>query len=290
MNPSTTHHHHHDEDEWGASADRLEQEAETLLPYVAEVAALVDEACRQLHIGIRRIFDVGSGPGVITCELARRFTEAEVVAVDASPVLLERVTARAKAAGLANRVTTHHADLHHGLGDLGRADLIWAAMVMHHIGNEIAGLRTLHATLNPGGLLVLSEHGDPSRYLPGDDELFERLDAAGAAWRLAEIRANLPDSTPSQDYPTMLRAAGFSILVDRVVHVPYDAPLTPALRRIALSQLQRLYELCGAQLTDGDAAALRELIDETHSSGIMNRADACLDISRHVYIARAADE
>ncbi|MFF3001865.1 hypothetical protein ACFVTF_03530 [Kitasatospora sp. NPDC057940] len=34
------------------------------------------------HAPVHRVLDVGSGPGVVTCLLARTFPDAEVVAVD----------------------------------------------------------------------------------------------------------------------------------------------------------------------------------------------------------------
>lgn len=272
-------------------AAQLELEGEVLLPYVTEVATRVAELCRQDGFEVRRVLDIGSGPGVGTCELARSFPSAVVVAVDGSAALLERVAARAKAAGLSARVTTYRADLPDGLDGLGRADLIWAAMVLHHIGDEVAALRTLHRLLNPGGFLVLAEHGDPLRFLPDDagpgrPGLTERLGAARAAW-LAEMRDNLPHATPSGDYRTMLEAAGFEVVVDHVIHVQLTAPLETKARRMLLGQLQRMRQHDVERLDEQDREALTVLTDESHPLSVMQRADAFIDASRHIYIARA---
>lgn len=194
--------------------------------------------------------------------------------------------------GLSGRVTTCNVDLPDGIARLGRADLIWMAMVLHHIGDEAAMLRLVRSVLNPRGVLVLVEHGDPLRFLPdgaapGRPGLTDRLAAADATW-LAAMRAGLPDSTPTTDYPAMLEAAGFKLVVDRVAHVQLAPPLPIEARQLVLGRLRRMRELFGDRLEKQDCEALDVLIDDNHPLGIMRRPDAFLDASRHIYIARAA--
>lgn len=292
MHHPAGHRHHTDEIDWAEMAAQLELEAEVLLPIVTETAVSVANLSQQDGAEVRRILDVGSGPGVAACELARRFTSASVVAADGSEALLARAAARAAAAGLSDQVTTQHVDLPDGIERLGRADLIWMAMVLHHIGDEAAMLRRLHGMLNSRGLLVLLEHGDPVRFLPdgadsGPTGLTDRLAEADRAW-LTAMRADLPDSTPSTGYPAMLEAAGFELLVDRVAHVRLAPPLPREGRRFVLGRLRRMREVFGEHLEEGDRDALDVLIDEDNPLGIMRRPDAYLDASRHVYIARAA--
>ena len=292
MDHSTHHGRHAAEIDWTAMAAQLELEAEVLLPYVIETAARVADLCRQDGIEVRRILDVGSGPGVATCELARHFPSATAVAADGSEALLERAAARAEAAGLSGRVTTRHVDLPDGIERLGRADLIWMAMVLHHIGDEGAALRRLRRMLEPGGVLVVTEHGDPLRFLPegaapGLPGLTDRLAAAETAW-LEAMRAGLPDSTPSAGYPAMLEAAGFELVVDRVTHVRLAAPLAVEARRMVLGRVRRMRDTFAERLEESVRDALDVLIDENHRLGIMRRPDVFLDASRHIYIARAA--
>jgi SAM-dependent methyltransferase len=292
MDHSAGHGHHIGEIDWTAMAAQLELEAEVLLPYLTETAALVAELCRQDGVEVRRVLDVGSGPGVAACELARHFPSVTVVAVDGSEALLEKAVARAEAAGLSGRVTTRKVDLPEGIERLGQADLIWMAMVLHHIGDEAAALRALRGMLNLGRVLVLAEHGDPLRFLPdgaspAPSGLADRLALADAAW-LAEMRAGLPDSTPSAGYPAMLQAAGFELVVDRVAHVRLAAPLRVDARRMVLGRLRRMREMFAERLEEQDREALDVLIDEEHSLGVMQRPDVFLDASRHIYIVRAA--
>ncbi len=274
-------------------AAQLTLEAEVLLPYVTETARSVAEMCRQDGITVRRILDVGSGPGVAACELAQRFPSAEVVAADGSEALLAAAAARAESMGLSHRVSTRHVDLPDGIGSLGRADVIWMAMVLHHIGDEAAMLRRLRGMLDPGGILVLVEHGDPLRFLPDDAApgppgLTAQLAAADTAW-LADLREGLPGATPSAGYPAMLQAAGFEPAVDHVAHVRLASPLPAEGRRLLLGRLQRMREIFGARLNGPDRDALDVLVDDDHPLGIMHRPDAFLDASRHVYVARATE-
>ena len=164
--------------------------------------------------------------------------------------------------------------------------------MLHHIGDEAAALLQLHGMLTPGGVLVLVEFGDPLRFLPDDATpglpgLTDRLAAADAAW-LAAMRAGLPDFTPSAGYPAMLEAAGFELVVDRVVHVRLAALLPMEARRMLLGRLRRMRDLFGERLAEQDRHALDVLIDEEHLLAIMQRPDAVLDASRHIYLARAA--
>lgn len=274
-------------------AAQLELEGGVLLPLVHESASTVAELCRQDGLEVRRILDVGSGPGVTACELARHFTSATVIAADGAEGLLEKAAARAEAMGLSDRVTTRKVDLPDELESLGRADLIWMAMVLHHIGDEAAMVRRLRSMLNPrGGVLVLVEHGDALRFLPdgaepGPPGLADRLAVADSAW-LAAMRSGLPGSTPSAGYPSMLEGAGFDLVVDRVAHVRLDPPLPIEARRVVLGRLRRMPELFGERLEVQDREALDVLIDESNPLGIMRRPDAFLDASRHIYIARTS--
>ena len=164
-----------------------ELEGELLLAFVTETAAWIADLRGIAAPPVRRAIDIGSGPGVGTCELARMFPDAHVIAVDSSPAMLERAAQRAIAHGLDGRVSTHVAELPRGLDGLARADVIWASMSLHHIGDEVASLRLLGALLERHGLLAVAELAEPMRVLPDDLDvgrpgLAERLDAAGASW------------------------------------------------------------------------------------------------------------
>ena len=88
------HHHHHDvqldNEFWAASAAQTELEGEVLIDFVTSTAQRV----RNLHPGpVRRVADIGSGPGVAACALAEWFPDATVIAIDGSSAMLERAEA-----------------------------------------------------------------------------------------------------------------------------------------------------------------------------------------------------
>jgi trans-aconitate methyltransferase len=143
-------------DDWAARVAHLEQEAEALLEVVTVAAASAGERCGS----VRRIVDLGSGPGVGTCELARLFPDAEVVAVDGSEPMLLRAAERARSLGFADRVTTHLAHLPDGIADLEPADLVFASMVLHHAPDAAGVLRAVARSLvTSESILVVVEHG-----------------------------------------------------------------------------------------------------------------------------------
>lgn len=289
------HHAHHDhvhldESHWAAWADHAELEGEVLLDFVTGAAARVtalrgDEA-------VRRVLDIGSGPGVGAAELARCFPAAEVVAVDASPAMLARVAGRAERLGVGDRVRTHVAELPGGLVDLGPVDLVWASMSLHHVGDEVAALRAMGAVLAPGGLLALAEFGaDPMRVLPdeldvGRPGLAERLDEAARSW-FASMREGLAGSTPSADLAAMVGEAGFEVLVDTSVVVRLEPPLTDDARRFAVSYLERSKDgRFGELLDDDDLAAVGVLADAADPRSLHHRDDAPIVADRRTLVAR----
>jgi ubiquinone/menaquinone biosynthesis C-methylase UbiE len=88
--------HHHDQDvDWAQLAATSEVEGEVLIDLLDESLALVADRSRADGIDARRIIDIGPGPGVGTVALAERFARAEVVAVDGSDAMLNRVDERA---------------------------------------------------------------------------------------------------------------------------------------------------------------------------------------------------
>ncbi|MFE7564408.1 class I SAM-dependent methyltransferase [Kitasatospora sp. NPDC057500] len=283
------HGHGHGQDadfDWDALAVHLEREAEVQAPAVTAAArwlgGLLD------GVPVRRVLDVGSGPGVIAGLLADGFPDAEVVAVDQSAALLER--ARTRSAG---RVGTHRADLPEDFGTLGGADLVWSGNAIHHLGDQQAALTALGATLRPGGVLAVAERGLPARCLPRDlglgrPGLQARLDAAHEETFTA-MRESAPGSVAVvEDWPAMLAAAGLVPTGSRTFLVDRPAPLDPATREFLHVQLARRREQFADLLDAADLAALDALLDRGAPAGILNRPDAFYLAALTVHTARAA--
>jgi len=294
-----SHHHGHAAshhvvfDSPGMAAD-AELEGEILIGLMAEGATALAGLCDRHGLDVRRVLDIGCGPGVGTCCLAEEFGSARVVAVDGSATMLERVKARSQRLGLAERVETRQAELPGGLADLDGADVVWASMVIHHVGDEAAALGGIRGLLTPGGLLAVVEVADPLRFLPPEADLgrpgiWERLDAAWAAW-FTGMRAELPETVPSAGYPAMFEQAGFELLVDEVLTLVIGAPLDERARRFAHGRVQRMQHQLEAHADAADLAALDGLLDEDADEGIMRRDDVLIRGTRHLYIARTRPE
>ncbi|MFG3280630.1 class I SAM-dependent methyltransferase [Streptomyces sp. NPDC048111] len=273
--------HQHGELDWAAMTAHLENSGELHLPVLRGTAARLGELLGSGH-EVRRILDVGSGPGVMTCVLAEAFPGAETVAVDGAPALLDHTLARAERLGVGGQVNVRHAELPDGLdGGLGAADLIWSSKAVHHIGDQQGVLDALAASLNPGGLLAVAEGGLPPRFLPRDigvgrPGLQARLDAVQEDW-FEIMRGELPGSTSVvEDWPAMLRLAGLTRVTSFTLLLDLPAPLGESARTFLHTQLTRLREMMSDSLDADDVKTLDLLLDPTSPQGILRRSDVFL--------------
>jgi SAM-dependent methyltransferase len=293
-----THHHHGpvrlDEADWREFAAQTELEGEVLIGFVTGTMERAKALRGPEAPPVRRVLDIGSGPGVGTCELARLFPEAQVVAVDGSPAMLSRAAQRADEHDLGARISTHLAELPGGLDGLAPADLIWASMSLHHVGDEIGLLGILHDLLEPQGVLAVAELADPMRVLPGVLDvgrpgLAERLDHAGATW-FSSMREGLTDAGPSTDLSSMLTTAGFEVLSSHIARESFEPPLSEVARAMVLGHLRRIRKQLDELLDDEDLAAIDILSDADDPRGVMRRSDVSVAASREIVIARPSGQ
>lgn len=270
-------------------ADNLETNGELHLPALRSTASRLAE----LLTDPTRIFDIGSGPGVMTCVFAEIFPTAEVVAVDPTPGLLDRVVARADRLGVGKRVTTVQAELPGLPGSLGTADLVWSSRAVHHLGDQQAALHELAGVLRPSGVLAVSEAGLPMRYLPRDigigrPGLQARLDAVQESWFEA-MRAELPGATSViEDWPAMLTRAGLTDVRSFATLLDLPAPLTETARGYLREHLTRLRDTMTEALDEDDHQTLGVLVDPDAAEGILRRPDAFLLSADSIFTGRAA--
>lgn len=175
---------------------RLEDEERASEGPVREAVAALAAAAEGRPVA--RVLDLGCGPGGAVAPLAAAFPAAVIVAADRSPAMLERVAARAAAAGLGARVRTHAVDLDGDLGALGRCDLVWAAMSLHHARDPVATLRAVRGLCPPGALVCLTERAGHAHGHPGGHH--------------------------HEVGPQTLAAAGLTLVLDRLLHPPPAPP------------------------------------------------------------------
>ena len=259
-----------------------ELEGEVLVDFVRQGIVLLEDAARRGGVDVGRVVDIGSGPGIATGCLAQPFQTATVVAVDGAASMLDRVTTRAARLGLAHRITTYRADLPHGLEALTPVDVVWASMVLHHVGDERAALGRIRSLLRRGGLLAVVERAEPLRVLSAHADveqsgLWARIDDAWTKW-FADMRADLPGAATSAAYPSMLEEAGFDIVKDELLTVDLDAPLDEQASRFARMQLQRARAQLERHADAADLAAIDSLVEQHHVR---------IHATRRLYLARA---
>ena len=274
--------------DWDVMAPVLEKNAELSLDQYGETARWVAGLSGAPEV--RRVLDIGSGPGVVTCLLAEAFPDAEVVAVDGTPALLERAEARARRLGLGDRVRTLHAELPDDLGTLEEADLIWAGNSLHHVGDQRAVLAAFAGLLRPGGTVALVEGGLPTRHLPRDigigrAGLEARVDAASADW-FAEMRAALPGAKEeTEDWNALFGAVGLKPRGTRSFLLDLPAPVSATARAHAVETFTRQRDVLGDRLTAEDVAVLDRLLDPADPAGLHRREDVFVLTARTVHVA-----
>ncbi|MYW04898.1 class I SAM-dependent methyltransferase [Streptomyces sp. SID3343] len=287
------HGHHGTDIDWETMATELENKADLQLPVSRETAArlrkLLGAGSTGSGTAVRRILDIGSGPGVMSCVFAETFADAEVVAVDGTPALLDRALARAERLGLGGRVVVRHAELPegltgddgHGEGGLGTADLVWSSKAVHHLGDQQGTLDALAGVLRPGGVLAVAEGGVPMRFLPRDigigaPGIQARFDAAQESWFTA-MRSELPGSIAViEDWPAMLGRAGLTGVGSFTSFLDLPAPLDDAARAFLYAHLTRVRETVSESLDAEDRRTLDVLLDPEDAAGILRRPDAFL--------------
>ena len=109
--------------------------------------------------GDERVLDAGCGSGRVTEALCERLPRGRVIALDASPAMLD--AARRRLARFGDRVEYLEADLTRPLPiEDGGADAILSTATFHWVPDHDALFRNLAAVLRPGGRLVAQCGGD----------------------------------------------------------------------------------------------------------------------------------
>jgi ubiquinone/menaquinone biosynthesis C-methylase UbiE len=100
------------------------------------------------------LLDVGSGPGTITADLARRV--ARVTASEVSEQALALARAGVGSAGVGN-VDFAVADVHHLDFPGDSFDVVHAHQVLQHVGDPVQALREMRRVTRPGGLVAVRD-------------------------------------------------------------------------------------------------------------------------------------
>jgi SAM-dependent methyltransferase len=285
--PSHLHHHdqhqHAAETDAAAMAELLDLDAEVLHSYLSELTDWVHELAADPSP--RRILDLGSGTGTGTFALLERFERADVIAVDVSAQLLDRLKDKARVLGVADRVRTVQADLDAAWPALGTVDLAWASSSLHHVADPDRVLADVFAALRPSGLLVVAEIDSFPRFLPEDVGLGRPgLEARGHAVLAEDRAAELPHL--GSDWGPRLSQAGFTIEAERPFVIDLPPPLPASTGRYAQASLRRMRSSLDGRMSPDDLATLDTLIDSDGPDSVLRRDDLSVHAARTVWVAR----
>ena len=104
----------------------------------------------------QRVFDVGSGPGTITIDLAERVAPGEVTGVDAAADVVAQAAALAAQRGIAN-VTFATGNAYALDAEDRSVDVVHAHQVFHHLSRPVAAMREFRRVVAGDGLVAVRE-------------------------------------------------------------------------------------------------------------------------------------
>ena len=270
----------------------LDAEGELSAPLIGQAIASTARLLDARDVPVGRVLDLGCGPGVATTALAEAFPGTTVVAVDGSATMLTSVDSRAGRAGHGNRVETRLVDLNGELESLGRYDLVWAAMSLHHVEDEVTTLRRVRAQLQPLGVLSVLERSAPTSVRWADDlgrpGLADRLDDAWRRW-FDTSRPDLPGAFNADIYPEMLAAARLQVVSARTMASVVPAPDGESVGRFIRNLLARTVTELEGHADPADLTAVRTFLDAHRASSPSVPAGMAVRMSRELYLAIRSD-
>lgn len=202
------------------SAGRENLDADHVARYDAKMdSGAADEVALLRHLGLDDesvLVDLGAGTGQLTLAAAPQCRR--VVAVDVSPVMLQRLRTRVRAEALTNVEVTRGGFLTYDhQGD--PADVVYSRYALHHLPDfwKAVALTRIRTMLRPGGLMRLSD----VVWNFGPDEAPQRIEAWCATagthidgeWSRDELEEHVRDehSTFTWLLEPMIERAGFTI-------------------------------------------------------------------------------
>ncbi|MFZ5853249.1 MAG: class I SAM-dependent methyltransferase [Chloroflexota bacterium] len=133
------------------------------------------------------IIDLGSGPGQLAIELARRLPGARVIGVDPAAPMRDAAARAATLAGVATATFVHGEAGAIPLPDAS-ADLLVSTLSMHHWPDPAAALREIARVLRPGGEALLYD----ARFVTYSDRELRRFTKGAGLDNRTIVREVLP--------------------------------------------------------------------------------------------------
>lgn len=153
----------------------------------------------------RSLLDVGSGPGTITADFARRLMPGRVTALEATEAALALTRAEMERQGIDN--------VDHVTGDVhamdfadGSFDIVHAHQVLQHVSDPVQALREMRRVCKPGGVVAVRD-SDYAGFVwyPEMPELAEWM-----RWYQQAARENGDEPNAGRHLLSWAQQAGFS--------------------------------------------------------------------------------
>lgn len=239
--------------------------------------------------------EAGSGAGGITELLAEAVgQEGSVAALDLTPELLQTTRARMDPSPFGSRVTYHEGDIEHLPFEDGRFDLVWSSRTVHHLPDQLAGMRELRRILKPGGRLALREGGLRPRFLPtdlgiGEPGLEDRLEVAFQRWFHTHVRAVEGAVSYPYGWTQLLRDAGLADVTAKTFLLELLPPFTDLQVEYMMRLISRWVESDERRvfLSDEDADIIAQLVNSEAPRYAFKRQDLHYLEGVTVYLGRA---
>ncbi|MGH7058210.1 MAG: methyltransferase domain-containing protein, partial [Acetobacteraceae bacterium] len=159
-----------------------------------------------------KVLDTGCGNGAITLRIAACAGAAgRVTGLDRDAEMIRIARAEAKARGLA--VEFRHGDIERGAPVGDGYDLVYARLLLSHLGDPAAALARLATALRPGGVLALEDVDFQGHFCHPASPAFERY----LAWYEAAAIMRGADPRIGRRLRDMLLDAGLQDVKLRVV-------------------------------------------------------------------------
>ncbi|MCI4320272.1 MAG: ubiquinone/menaquinone biosynthesis methyltransferase [Thermoplasmata archaeon] len=165
---------------------------------------------------VRRVLDIGCGPGELTSLAARQFPGSEVVGVDFTGAMVERAAHRSDRGRFGRRLEFGRGSAMHLPFRSGSFDVVMSAFVVRNLVDLGLAFRELRRVLAPGGTLLTLEITEPEspRFRSTFHAYFDRVvpwlgaavHSAGPYRYLPESLRSLPDRAAMLE---LLRSSGF---------------------------------------------------------------------------------